>query len=239
MAESSPLLDDSNGNLDDNFEAQTNVPVGNRFKRLIQNLIIINLILSAITVPSLIANYLIIKFAPFGFYTWGAQNSSKQLAMFMSVSLVFSIINVLVDFPILLNLIVDIVLTASVFPRVFSLLDTLPNSAWCQIQIGYPNPGENLPHPKCKDWKSVVTILMGIAAAFGGIVGVIYVALLVLRSVAILRTKFWKRPLTFSAGQTSFEISMSSLRQESATTENIQDVRQGVEAGGHGPLYLS
>ncbi|KAF8812029.1 hypothetical protein BYT27DRAFT_7183181 [Phlegmacium glaucopus] len=235
MAESSPLLDDSNGNIDDNFEAQTNVPVGNHFKRLIQNLIIITLILSAITVPLLIANYFIIKFAPLGFYTWGAQDSSKQLAIFMSVSLVFSIINVLVDFPILLNLIVDIVLTACIIPGVFRLLDMSPDSNWCRKPVGYPSP---YPHPKCKDWKSVVTILTGIAAAFGGIVGVIYEALLVLRSVAILRTKFWKRPLTFSAGQMSFEISMKFLRRESAATGNIQDVGQGVEEGGRGPLYL-
>jgi hypothetical protein len=89
----------------------------------------------------------------------------------MLVSLVFSTINVLVVFPILLNLIVDIVLTATVFPSVFFLIDTLPDSSWCQIQHQFPIPGDRLPHPKCKDWKSAVTILMVIAATFGGIVG--------------------------------------------------------------------
>jgi hypothetical protein len=89
----------------------------------------------------------------------------------MLVSLVFSTINVLVVFPILLNLIVDIVLTATVFPCVFILIDAIPNSTWCQIQYGYPRPGDRLPHPKCEDWKSAVTILMGIAATYGGIVG--------------------------------------------------------------------
>jgi hypothetical protein len=89
----------------------------------------------------------------------------------MLVSLIFSIINFLVDVPILLNLIVDIVLTATVFPSVFFLLDSLPDSFWCQIRFNYPYPGENLPHPKCKDWKLAVTILMGTAATFGGIIG--------------------------------------------------------------------
>ncbi|KAF8812030.1 hypothetical protein BYT27DRAFT_6430750 [Phlegmacium glaucopus] len=210
MAESSPLLDDSNGDLDDNFEAQTNVPIGSHFKRLIQNLIIISLILSALTFILLIANYVIIKrVAPFtsGDYIYQrAEHSSKELAKF-----------------------------------VFLLHDTFPDSYWCRIQIGYPNPGENLPHPKCNDWKSAVTILMGIAASFGGIVGLIHVALLVLRSVAILRTKFWKRPLAsiFSTGQISLKISMNILSRESATTGNTQDVGQGAEAGGRGPLYLS
>jgi hypothetical protein len=85
MAESSPLLDDFNGNLDDNFEAQTNVPVGNHFKRLI---IIITLILSATTLSLLIANYLaiILAGAPlFGVNNYGALNSTKQLANFVCI----------------------------------------------------------------------------------------------------------------------------------------------------------
>ncbi|KAF8812031.1 hypothetical protein BYT27DRAFT_7183188, partial [Phlegmacium glaucopus] len=174
MVESSPLLDDSNRNLDDNFEAQTNVPVGSYFKRLIQSLIIITLILSALTLLLLIANYVILKrVAPIPSPDYRSQRieySSKELAKFVLVSLVFSTINVLVDLPILLNLIVDIVLAACLIPRVFLLLDTLPDSYWCPIPNGYPYPYP-YPHQKCKDWKSVVTILMGIAASFGAIVG--------------------------------------------------------------------
>jgi hypothetical protein len=89
MAESSPLLDDFNGNLDDNFEAQTNVPVGSHFKHLIQNL----LILSATTLSLLIANYLVIILAgaPFvGVYTYWAQNSTIQLAKFVCILICLS-----------------------------------------------------------------------------------------------------------------------------------------------------
>jgi hypothetical protein len=98
MAESSPLLDDFNGNLDDNFEAQTNVPVGNHFKRLrvIQNLIIITLILSATTVSLLIANYLVIKLGSptfvgiYGPDTYRAQYSTIQLAKFVCILICLS-----------------------------------------------------------------------------------------------------------------------------------------------------
>lgn len=92
----------------------------------------------------------------------------------MFVSLVFSIINVLVNFPILLNIIVDIVLTACIIPRVFSFFDAIPgtgNLDWCQPQRRYPSPEPIPPHPRCEDWKLIVKIVMGIATGFGGIVG--------------------------------------------------------------------
>jgi hypothetical protein len=252
MAESTPLLNDIDENTrhidtrTDEFEAQTNLlaettPASAHFKPFIRILIIITLVLSTLTVALLIANYIIVRHAPFGWYTWDAQEASKTLAIFLFVSLVFSVINILANFPILLNIIVDVVLAAGVIQWVVRLLIAFPDSNWCRIQYPYPRPGYPTPepippHPKCEDWKLVVKILTGIAGGFGGIIGVIYVGLLVLRSIAIFRTKFWKRPLawTFPTGKISLEISLKVLKQESATTGNVGQSGSGV----HGPVYL-
>jgi hypothetical protein len=76
-------------------------------------------------------------------------------------------------------MIVDVVLAVGIIQWVVRLLIAFPdnhNNNWCQIQYGYPRPGNPnpepiLPHPKCEGWKLVLKILIGIAAGFGGIVG--------------------------------------------------------------------
>ena len=92
----------------------------------------------------------------------------------MFVSLVFSIINVVVNFPILFNLIVDVVLTPFIILRVDRFINSLPASYyWCQNGPIYPQPGlpQDQPIPlNCGHWKTVVTVLMAIIASFGGII---------------------------------------------------------------------
>ncbi|KAF8804234.1 hypothetical protein BYT27DRAFT_7194664 [Phlegmacium glaucopus] len=167
MMESAPLLSDIDPRPDSNdeFEAQTNVAAqktqaSSYFKRPIQILIIFTLIFSALPVVLLIANHIILKHAPFGYTTRWAKEATKELGRVMFVSLIFSIINALVNFPILLNMIVDVVLTAFIIPGVVHILQAFPNSSWCGMY----------PRRKCEFWKLVVKILIGISAGFGIIV---------------------------------------------------------------------
>ncbi|KDR77867.1 hypothetical protein GALMADRAFT_209383 [Galerina marginata CBS 339.88] len=218
MAESAPLLEEHHGE----FEAQTNVssekaPPPFYFKILT----IITFLFSVVTLGLLIANHIIIRHAPFNGYTWATQDATKGLGKFVFVSVIFSVINLLVNFPILLNVIVDVVLASGIISWVFRLVDAFPNS-WCRDP--FPRPGIPYPEPdpKCQDWTLVVKILTGIAAGLGGILGLVYITLLVLRSVALIRSKFWKRPiaLNFPTGKISLEISLKLLRQEGGSPGN-------------------
>ena len=85
----------------------------------------------------------------------------------MVVSLIFSIINVVVNLPILLNLIVDVVLTPFIIQRVVRLIEGFTTPVWCQND---PRPWYPPPIPNCDHWKFVVTVLMWIIAGFGGII---------------------------------------------------------------------
>jgi hypothetical protein len=236
MAEATPLLadiDENTAHIDDEFEK---TPASAHFKRLIRVLTIIAVVLSAVTVALLIANYIIFRHAPLRYYNWDAKDATKKLGTFMFITLVLSVINVFVNLPILLNIIVDIILAAGIIPRVIRLIRSMSTN-WCKrgyIRPGIPAPE---PHPKCEDWKLVVKILMGTAAGLGIIVFAIYLGLLILRSIALIRTKFWKRPATwtFPTGQLSFEVSIKLLKQE---TGNVGQSAEAGPSSGHGPLHL-
>jgi len=69
----------------------------------------------------------------------------------------------------------------------------------------------------------------------------VYLTLLVLRTIVVIRSKLWRRLLTLHlpAGQVSLEISLRLLRQEHGATGN--PVGHGAEASSssaHGPVYL-
>lgn len=234
MAESAPLLDESHVEHEDYPNLCTEKP-----PTYLTILTIIALILSVVTVALLIANFIIAIEAPFTSYPWAARGACQTLGIWVFVSLIVSFINVLVNLPMLLNLIVDIVFASGVITCVFHLIDELPGD-WCRQ---YRYPGDNIPepNPKCKDWMLVVKILTGVAAGLGGILGFVYLTLLVLRTIIVIRSKLWRRLLTLylPAGQVSFEIKLRFLRQEHGATGN--PVGQGAEASSssaHGPVYL-
>jgi len=86
------------------------------------------------------------------------------------VSLIVSLINVLVNLPMLINLIVDIVFASGIITQVPSLIGGLWDG-WCRPRYQYPGDDIPEPNPKCKYWMLVSKILTGIAAGLGGILG--------------------------------------------------------------------
>ena len=91
----------------------------------------------------------------------------------MFIPLVISGLRVILNFPILLNLIVDIGVLIYTILGVVNLFGELPGSNWCRR---YEHPrGPTMPTSECLHWKLVLTILMGISA--GLTILVWYVAL--------------------------------------------------------------
>jgi len=81
----------------------------------------------------------------------------------MSIPLIVSGISAVHNFPILLNVVVEILVLALIIPRVFDLFVGFPNSNWCRPSGWLEEP----PVPaNCLQWKLVVTILMGFNAGF-------------------------------------------------------------------------
>ncbi|KDR77869.1 hypothetical protein GALMADRAFT_224324 [Galerina marginata CBS 339.88] len=234
MAESAPLLEERHEELAGQFNAPSQSTPTPVYFRILK---IITVGLSAVTLGLLLVNHIIVRYAPFTGYYWNTLEASVALGQLALVSLIFSIINPLVNFPTLLNLIIDIVLAHAIFSSVNRLLNAFPTE-WCRDR--YPNPYPE-PNPKCKDWELAMKVLIAVAAGLGAILGLVYISLLVLRAVAVFRSKFWKRPiaLNFPTGQISLEISLKFLRQEGGATENTMG--RSTEASSppsHGPLHL-
>jgi len=244
MAETTPFLDD----IDDNnlgnieYDAQTGVhrkstPLSAYFKRPIKGLYIVTSVSAALSVALLIANYIIITCAPFMNRWTGQWTRGRCLGLGISafISLIFAVINVLVNVPILISIVADIVLDVFIFLGFFRLLEALPDDGWCQ-SYSYPRPGypgPSPPTPQCLHWKLVVTILIGISAGFAGIVGIAYLVILLLRSIALLRAKIWKRALSWTStpGEITLQLSIKVSRQENQAPRSVSGVGRSVEAG--------
>ncbi|KAF8902879.1 hypothetical protein CPB84DRAFT_1846007 [Gymnopilus junonius] len=137
------------------------------------------------------------------------------------------------DFPILLNMIVDVVLTTFTIVNVVRFIGSFPESSWCRSWIQYPSRKPISSHPKCGHWKTVSTVLMGIIAAFSILLATVFVIRLLLRSIALYRTKFWKRGLymTLPTGEITFQISLKMLKKEGAKSSTESEAL-------HGPVHL-
>ncbi|PPQ77948.1 hypothetical protein CVT25_015423 [Psilocybe cyanescens] len=238
MAESAPLLDQSHSENANDFTSSETA----RSSAILRILKFTTLVLSVVTLALLIANNIVIRNAPFGYYTWGASNATTQLAIYIFVSVIFSVINIAVVLPILINFIVDVVLASGVLAWAIDLVTSLPTEDWCKrynYPPGYPpSPPEPIPpHPKCEELKLTVRWLMVIAGSLGGIVGVVYIALAVIRVIAILKTRFWRRSTwSLPGGEITFQVSLKLRGQE-----RVASVEQGEDVGpstGRGPVYL-
>jgi len=252
MVESTPLLDDDDNTPHDDGNNNTSqkTPASAHFKSLIKVLAVTTLVLSLLTMAFLIANYIILSTAPFGnpYYgrKWVAKYESNGLAKVVFASLLFAAINVIFNFPILLNVIVDIVLAACTIPKAVRLIELILDPDWCREQSGLPIPRpipEPIPepNPKCEHWTLVVKVLMGIIAGFSLLICVVYLVQLGFRIVALYRVKIWKKPLsyTFPAGEYSLQINLRVLRHDQESGgQNIEARAESRTQAEHGPVYL-
>lgn len=82
MAESAPLLDQSHSENANDFTSSETA----RSSAILRILKFTTLVLSAVTLALLIANNIVIRNAPFGYYTWSASNATTQLAIYVCVA---------------------------------------------------------------------------------------------------------------------------------------------------------
>jgi len=228
MTESAPLLADIDEEAPRIVEAQSdhhdrNIPASAYFRPLFKKLATTSLVLSILTIPLLITIFVIFENAPVRYWTSG---STQSLAKWMCLPLVISGLSVIFNFPILLNLIMDVEVLTHIIPRVVNLFDELPPSNLCRW---HNYPGEP-PIRQCLHWKLVITILIGISAGFTILVCILYVVQFLLRGIAIFKTKLWTRPLSsVLPREVTISFSMRVLRQEG----------ERAEGPGNGPVYLS
>ncbi|KDR84674.1 hypothetical protein GALMADRAFT_133918 [Galerina marginata CBS 339.88] len=178
------------------------------------------LVFSALTLILLITNFVLLKYGQYN-YTRRAIPTVEMLGLFMFVSLTFSVINVLVDLPIILNFVVDIVVTTVTIIWAVRVLYEVPWVVHSDL-LGLSGACPRFFHLKLNVDLSSYSAL--------------YIALLAL---LLFSTKFWKRPLSLNLpnGKVTLEINLKYIKRGSVTTGDGQTAEDS-SVSGHGPLYL-
>ncbi|OCK92855.1 uncharacterized protein K441DRAFT_662504 [Cenococcum geophilum 1.58] len=194
-SENTPFLAD-NDHSDNYDETESHVtktsPANAHFKRPIKILTIFISLFSISIFGLLIASYVLIQVGPFQ-YTYSSPDRVRDLAICLFVNFILSAPTIFLQIPITINLAVHIAMSIVIF--VFSgeiFWNGWPGTNFCRRWNNYPDY-KPLPETlECRQARDVVRIMMGISAGFGIIIGLQLLTMLLLRLIAITRTRFWE-----------------------------------------------
>ncbi|KAE8440503.1 hypothetical protein EG329_007414 [Mollisiaceae sp. DMI_Dod_QoI] len=184
------------------------LPVSAHFPRTRKMLSILILIASAITII-LIAptRILVIKLGSFNYFHGELLFYTMQLLFLMMSTSALATINLIWNFPIFLNIIFDVYIIYQICVRML-VLPALPNEYWCRPI----NPPPIFRKPECDAKLLALQILLGFVIGLASVVALGHLVLLVLRNIAVERTKFWRRTgaWPFPPGQITCEVSIKA-----------------------------
>ncbi|KAE9379874.1 hypothetical protein N431DRAFT_448709 [Stipitochalara longipes BDJ] len=221
--ETTPLLVDAG----DSAVHIEHVPASAHFHRAIKRLTIAILVLLAVALLNLLIGFFLIAVWPFG---WGVAFPQVQFLILLLIATFVSIINLNINVLVLLNLIVDIILSFYIVSLSFRLIMSYLFIDLCRIEKGYPRPPDldrRVPPPGCLGWRLATWILLGIAFGLGLIIGLLHLVLVILRTIAVFRTKFW----SLSAGEVTFQITFRVITGENSDSA----VRRSADAPSTSP----
>jgi hypothetical protein len=198
-SENTPFLAD-NDHGDSHDESGSHfikvTPANSHFRRTIRILTSLTSFLSLSIFGLLIASYVVLNVAPVQF-KWGPDEAIRDLAICLFVNFLLSAPTIFIQIPILINMAVHIAM--SIVILVFSagiFGNGWPNSNMCRRwqQPIRPGPYKPLPETReCTKAKNDIRIMMGVSGGVGIVIGILILATLLLRLVALFRTKFWER----------------------------------------------
>jgi len=191
IGDETPFLADNDHDGEDHVIKS--IPANTHFKRPLRILSAINSMVSGLTFALLIATIILIQSGPY-YYTYDAVNACRDLAITIGINFIFAIPAIFIDIPIWLNLasnlalsIVAFVFSANIFGRGW------PDSSFCRRWAGPPNYGQLPAEPKCLEGRSVIMVCMAVAGGVGMLVGLLLLTSLLLRIIAVARTKLWQQ----------------------------------------------
>ncbi|KAL5327567.1 hypothetical protein ACEPPN_005267 [Leptodophora sp. 'Broadleaf-Isolate-01'] len=236
-SENTPFLADHdhgdgvNGHNDDDYEASpAKTPANSHFKRPIKALTIVLVIFSALTVMLAIASFVMIQVAPFKGYIYSAREVLKDLGICTFVALILSIVMIFIQLPIFFSLVIDIVFPILILIYSGNIFGNgWPDANWCYEYYREPR----IPNPKCLHMRDIVRILMGVTGGLGFVTGILFLVILLLRVIAISRTKFWKKGVGFGCptGQYTFSVTLGVMKQGAPKFE-VPRTRESAEGSG-------
>lgn len=199
--ESTPFLTDNDHDQDttpvkdpEDDVMKATLPVNAHFKRPIKILTSCVSFLSGITTMILIAAFVIIQVGPFRGYTYAAQYVVQALGITAFVSLILSTLMIFLQLPIIISFTINLILAILILIYAGNIFGGgWPRSDWCYDYYGNPYG-----IAQCIHLQVAVMALMGVSSGLGFLVGLFYLVLLLLRIIAVSRSRSWERTSIFS-----------------------------------------
>ncbi|RFU26831.1 hypothetical protein B7463_g9504, partial [Scytalidium lignicola] len=196
-SENTPFLADNDH--DDSYGGEESHPVktsyaNSHFQRPLRILTSVTAFFCLSVFGLLITSYVLLQVGPF-VYTYSSEDSIRDLAICLFVNFVLSAPTVFLEIPIIINIAVHIAMSIVIFIFSGKLFGNgWPGANFCRRWENTPGHYRPLPDtPECIEARTTVRLMMGVSAGMGIIVGLLILTMLLLRLVAISRTKFWER----------------------------------------------
>ncbi|KAH8599471.1 hypothetical protein B0O99DRAFT_611109 [Bisporella sp. PMI_857] len=190
MSENTPFLADSEHDGGESHPIKTR-SANAHFKPALKLITILNSLFSILIFALLIVTYVMLRTGPF-LYTYDSRDAVRDLAIVLFVNFILATPTIFLAFPIWINLanqfamsIVVLVFSGKIFGRGW------PDSSFCRRWSGPPDYRELPGTYECRHAKGVIEILMAVAGGVSFIIGLFLLTILLLRFVAVSRTKFW------------------------------------------------
>lgn len=193
------LADNDHDNGDDYDEGETlvkNAPANAYFIRPIRILTSITSLFSILIFGLLIASVVLLKIGPFN-YTYSSVDTARDLAICLFVNFLLTTPTIFFQIPIIIAMAVNIAMGVVVL--VFSsyiFAHGWPNSNFCyRYERGPPPEYRFRPLPatrECRESKRTIQIILAVAAGSGILIGILILATLLLRAIALAKTRFWE-----------------------------------------------
>ncbi|PPQ90019.1 hypothetical protein CVT25_009659 [Psilocybe cyanescens] len=234
MADSAPLI----GNPDIIEHGEISVTTRpSRPPKLFKILRILTLVLSTLTLILIITNYIILGVAPFWNSYWQSRVNGKVIGWIIA-SFIASLINAFINISVLINIVSDTTFAVGTIVSMVRWIDNMPFDN-CNNQYHWRDRTPIPPHPKCKDWKLALNIIMGFTAAFGILLATSYVCLLLLRVYEVLKTKFWtKSSWSIPTGEITWTINLNVITDGHERTYGLSAGAKSGSKAAHGPVHL-
>ncbi|KAH8812917.1 hypothetical protein F5884DRAFT_856209 [Xylogone sp. PMI_703] len=194
-SETTPFLADSGH--DDNYDGEESHPISTTnpssyFRRPIKLLTSIITFHCLAIIGVLIASAILIRAGDFQ-YTYSSKASIRDLAICLFVNSLLSAPTLFLDIPIIINMAVNIAMSIVIIVFSAKMLDDgWPDESFCRSWRREPPYGPLPEKPECIEARKPIRIMMGVSAAAGLITGILILTVLLLRLVAISKSKFWE-----------------------------------------------
>lgn len=202
-------VEESGGDIPKNL-----VAANKHFRRAVKGISIAMSALSSLNVIIFFGIFISIQVAQVS-YTWQTTYAVLDIDVCILIAFIFITLNIFIQLPIVINILSDLVLSIVILIYATRVLSVgWPRQRdWCPSRDRYYDDPGVPADPRCLRFLSVSRILIGVSTGLSYVVGFMFLALLLMRIIAVSKTKFWKRAMWIAPGEYNYQLTFTISRK--------------------------